>query len=56
METKCTNKCKGNAMRRKQNNAVECLQCVGLSFLQKEGQKPDATKRYMVIDRRKQGL
>lgn len=30
-------------MSNEETNAVECLECVGLSFLQKEGQKPDAT-------------
>lgn len=41
-------------MRRKETDAVECLQCVGLSFLQKEGQKPDATVKEIYGDVQKE--
>lgn len=38
-------------MRRKETDAVECLQC---SFLQKEGQKPDTTVKEIYSDVQKE--
>lgn len=43
-------------MSNEETNAVECLECVGLGFLQKEGQKPDATVKEIYGDIQKEAV